>query len=243
MGRAEVLRELMEGTVAHELALADGLEAAERERAGTWEEWSARDALAHSAAWKASVADELARAARGEPSRRGDDHDYEVENKRIYDEHAGKDWAEITALVREAHEALVGELERLSQADLERQDLVPWQEERPVWRLFAGNGVIHALLHVADVYRQQGDLERYAELVGGGGLPLAELDDSPAWQGTTRYNVACAEALLGRTDEALATLREALTLAPRLVEWSREDGDLASLRDLPAYEAIYESLE
>ena len=42
-------------------------------------------------------------------------------------------------------------------------------------------------------------------------------------------------------DQALALLPEALRLQPDLVEWSKEDTDLSSLHDLPAYQALYES--
>jgi tetratricopeptide (TPR) repeat protein len=47
----------------------------------------------------------------------------------------------------------------------------------------------------------------------------------------TLYNVACAEALVGRTDEALAHLSRALELEPGWAEMAQADEDLVSLRD------------
>lgn len=44
------------------------------------------------------------------------------------------------------------------------------------------------------------------------------------------YNLACAEARFGRTDDALAHLRQAVGLEPRFLENARGDDDLASIR-------------
>ena len=49
------------------------------------------------------------------------------------------------------------------------------------------------------------------------------------------YNLACAEAMLGETDEALGHLRLAIDSLPEAAEWAREDVDLASIRDDPRF--------
>ena len=54
-----------------------------------------------------------------------------------------------------------------------------------------------------------------------------------------RYNLACYYALAGETARAIETLRDALHLHPDLLGWSKEDTDLASLRDDPNYKALY----
>ena len=61
----------------------------------------------------------------------------------------------------------------------------------------------------------------------------------PAWRGTTLYNLACANALAGRREKALALLREGLQLNPGLVAWSKSDPDLVSLHGESEYQAIY----
>jgi tetratricopeptide (TPR) repeat protein len=45
------------------------------------------------------------------------------------------------------------------------------------------------------------------------------------------YNLACAEARLGRTDDALEHLLLATELEPRFLENAKDDSDLVSLRD------------
>ena len=49
--------------------------------------------------------------------------------------------------------------------------------------------------------------------------------------GLALYNIACMEALLGRGDDALGHLREALEAAPSLRENAETDDDFASLRE------------
>jgi hypothetical protein len=53
-----------------------------------------------------------------------------------------------------------------------------------------------------------------------------------------RYGIACVEALRGRRADALRSLRAAIEARPEIVEWAREDEDLASLRDDPEFEAL-----
>ena len=55
--------------------------------------------------------------------------------------------------------------------------------------------------------------------------------DHPA----TLYNLACAEALVGRSDDALAHLRRALELKPEWAEMAAKDDDFASLRERPGW--------
>jgi hypothetical protein len=242
MERGERLRQLLHQTYARELAFVDQLDAAERERIGTFDNWSARDVLAHNAAWKEYLAGELAAASRGKPSARPADFDFNEENERIFRRHQGQGWAQILQTADAAHQSLMAQAAALTEDDLARRDLLPWQDGRPVWRMIVGNGVVHPTLHLADAYRNLGATRAAAEMVAAVGEPLAGLDADPAWQSVVRYNEACGQALLGQSAAALASLRTALALNPELVEWSREDPDLASLRHLPAYRALYDQL-
>jgi mannose-6-phosphate isomerase-like protein (cupin superfamily) len=45
------------------------------------------------------------------------------------------------------------------------------------------------------------------------------------------FSIACWQALAGRDDEALETLRRAAAIDPRIREWAANDDDLASVRD------------
>ena len=63
------------------------------------------------------------------------------------------------------------------------------------------------------------------------------LADDPPYA-AVYYNTACFEARAGRTDDALAHLRRAIELSPKLAELARGDDDLASLRGQAAFTEI-----
>jgi hypothetical protein len=69
--------------------------------------------------------------------------------------------------------------------------------------------------------------DRAAELLAG----------SPPYSGML-YNTACFESLAGRTELALAHLRQAVELLPALAEMAREDEDFAPLRGDAAFAEI-----
>jgi len=52
------------------------------------------------------------------------------------------------------------------------------------------------------------------------------------------YNVACAESLAGRKDDAIEHLRHSLELSPRFREMAKSDDDFAALRDEPGFKEL-----
>src|SRR5947209_17126739 len=70
------------------------------------------------------------------------------------------------------------------------------------------------------------DPARAREILDDG---LARHPESPS----IHYARACLAAVTGEREEALSHLREAIAARPGIVEWAREDEDLAGLRDDP----------
>jgi quercetin dioxygenase-like cupin family protein len=56
--------------------------------------------------------------------------------------------------------------------------------------------------------------------------------------GSLHYGMACVDALEGRREQALASLRKAFERRPELKQWAREDADLEALRDDPGFRAL-----
>jgi len=79
---------------------------------------------------------------------------------------------------------------------------------------------------VAERHRRAGDFDAYAAELEAA---LERRPDHPA----TMYNLACAEALAVRSDDAISHLRRALELRPDLADIARTDEDFASVRDRP----------
>jgi tetratricopeptide (TPR) repeat protein len=82
----------------------------------------------------------------------------------------------------------------------------------------------------SDVFKhfESGEPERAYELLAAAD---AEHPDSPS----LLYNLACAEALTGRSEEAVDHLRRAVELYPPFAEIARDDGDFDAIRDHPGY--------
>ena len=57
------------------------------------------------------------------------------------------------------------------------------------------------------------------------------------------YNVACNYATMGQDERALEYLDQAVRQGTISASWMRNDEDLASLRDYPAYQALLANLE
>jgi mannose-6-phosphate isomerase-like protein (cupin superfamily) len=85
-----------------------------------------------------------------------------------------------------------------------------WAEFHPAYEAGDYEAVIHA---------SRATLE-----AGGYALPL--------------YNLACCEALTGRKEDAIRHLRVALEGRPSLRDFAKEDTDLDSLRDEPAFREL-----
>jgi tetratricopeptide (TPR) repeat protein len=76
----------------------------------------------------------------------------------------------------------------------------------------------------AERHRNSGDYDAYAAELAAA---LERRPEHPA----TLYNLARAEALAGRPDDAIAHLQRALELKPEWTDLARKDDDLATLRD------------
>jgi tetratricopeptide (TPR) repeat protein len=59
----------------------------------------------------------------------------------------------------------------------------------------------------------------------------ARFFNTPEKLADSRYNLACVYARLGRADEAIPLLREALAANPELAAWARKDADLDRIRE------------
>jgi tetratricopeptide (TPR) repeat protein len=212
------------------------LDSVERSANGTWEDWSIRDELAHVLAWQLNSLARIAALTHGEPV--PDFGDYETINRAIYQTNRDRTLAEIAAESEQAHADFVALIRSMSEEDLTRPARFTDQAPRSLATYIMSNGFEHPVVHYAEYYRRRGDLARAVQLHETSAAALADL---PEWYGPARYNLACFCALNGQTDQALHELREALQLRPDLLSWSQQDTDLASLRDDPAYQALYQA--
>jgi len=232
------LVELIEHAFKEEQTLFDNLSEEERSVAGEPDRWSPKDVIAHLAGWKARLAENLAAAAGGGTVVRYDD--FEAVNAREFEEQRDWSWSKVLEKAAEACQRLVEQVEARSEGELRGTETLPWQGDRPLWRLIVGSGYIHPLaMHLSSIYIKRGEKKYATELQEEAANLLWELDESASWQGVVRYNLACHYALIGETERAIEELGQALELNPGLTEWSKEDSDFASIREEPGYLALY----
>jgi hypothetical protein len=189
-------------------------------------DWSPKDHQAHLTAWKSRQADRFASVREGReiaPGLAGEEED--ALNEELRAARAAWTWDEVVAEADSTAERLVGEIRQSDPAAI-----------RASGRLIGGtfgNGVLHALTHLrwlreAGVPLDEGRLDEFAAeaeaLVAAPSIPDRD-------RAAGLYDVACFRALTGGTDAARSLLRDAFRLSPDLVDFSRTDPDLASLRD------------
>ena len=239
MERKTRLLNLLEQAHEMEIDFVGALSGQERARIGTLEDWSAKDIISHTTARKALMADNLLAVFEGRCTTGSEDLDHE--NAVLFQEHRDKTWDEVLRLAADTFQRVVAQVESLGEHDLARSEkLFPWQGEQPVWRHIVGSGCIHPIGHMAEFHRNLGNPELAGEMIGRIARSMAGLDDSPLWRGAARYQLACHYSLVGAREEAIRELRESLVLNPGLIDWSKEDPDLAAIRGEPEVQAIYE---
>jgi uncharacterized damage-inducible protein DinB len=238
MSKKDTLTEICNYIYQAAQELANQLTPAERQAAGQPGKWSSKDVLNHIALWDGRLSGNLQAIAQGAEPRKYPD--YEAINAQDFLDHKDDTWDQVEARLETTREAMLAAISALTEAQLEACGLLPSsQGERPTWRLIAGNSGIHTMMHLAGLYLERGDDPIALQVVEDASALLSDLDDDPHWQGILLYNQACYHALTGHRGQALRLLRQGLSLNPDLTGWSKEDPDLESLRQEPAYQALY----
>ena len=216
-------------------AFVAGLSDDQRSAAGTYEKWSAKDAVAHVTYWIDHQAAVLAARARGEeppPAAH-----YEQANAACFQRFCTCSWDEVQAFAEAAHARLVEAVRALSEDTLAAPRSASGGPA--LWQNIVGTAYSHPLMHMAEFCVVQGQPQQAGRLWSEWGEMVSPLDDRAEWQGLVHYNVACGLALSGHADQALVELHQALQLRPDLTAQSRQDPDLSAVRAKPEYRTLY----
>ncbi len=230
------LGKLLADVRAEEQALWDSLNEEERNAAGEIDRWAPKDHLAHTTFWTERLITQLQAATGGEPPKKIDD--FQKTNDEVYEANKDRSWEDVLAWATEVNHQLHTVFDAVSDEML--QDIAGPEGTGglPLWQNVAFTGGYHPMHHIADIYLERGDFQGAQSVQERVAEGLAALDDSDAWQGRTLYNLACFYALHDKPQRALTLLETAMKLSPNLIEWSKQDGDLDSLRELPEFQAL-----
>jgi tetratricopeptide (TPR) repeat protein len=230
------LVELLEHAYGQEQAFVQSLPDEDRSAVGTFESWSAKDTIAHIAAWKERAAQVLAALRRGEPGPECGGLDRF--NARIFQEHQNLPWSEILEGSRQAHRSLRVQTQATSDEVLVAPEQADVNDE-PVWWFVVGAGCNHSLGHLAQYYIAQGNATLVVEMQEEVAGPLFRLDEGPDWHSLVHYGLAIYYAAAGQMEQAMEALRAAHRLNPGLVERAQEDPSLISIREHPEYRSLF----
>ena len=232
------LLNLMSTVYTQEKQFAASFQASEPGSRGSLEHWTAKDNLAHIAAWRNLLAGNLEAVRSGRQPVRSPADD-EV-NAEFFMAHQHDSWEQVISEGNQAYETLVDELLRLGEAELDNPDYFPWSNGRPLWRNIAGTSGLHPLSHMCSYLAQSGQGAAAVAMYAAAMPQLTALEDSPAWQALVKYDYACICALSGDKTKAIQLLKESFALSTDLVEWSKKDNDLANLHSESEFKALYQ---
>jgi len=210
---------------------------AEKAAAGTFEHWGLKDLVAHISEWKDRDASRLdsanQRVAPEEPA------DFDQANTGIFEAHRHKSWLQVVDFEARAFSHLVSSVKALSEEVLLDPQAYAWTEGRtPSW-IAAFTGYSHPQDHLSRFLVERGDLETAETIQLRIVEAMGSIDESPRAKGASLYNLACFYALNGMADRAINNLSVSFPLRPDLVDWSKKDSDLDSLRGMAAFQALY----
>ena len=235
----ERLIALLELAYQEEQRLCVSLDENEKSETGKLEQWSAKDIMSHIVYWKEYMVRNITASLRGEsPDARGD---VDTINKEVFEANKNNSWDDTLMRLDRVYESAITCVRSVPDDKLIDTNTLPWQEGRPLWRIITGTGYQHPIIHLAEYYFRRGDNDYAVKLNERAADLTRELSDKPDWLGIVKYNLACCYALAGQHERVINELREALKLNPGLREWSKEDSDLAAIREYDSYKSLYES--
>ena len=114
----------------------------------------------------------------------------------------------------------------------------PWLNGRQLWLQVIVRGFWHPCGHVAEWYLSHGQADRAVAMLAHGVLTAGYLRAPDPARGMAAYNLACAQARAGSTDDAVVSLIEAIRFNPDLKDKAGRDTDLAVLRSTGSLDAV-----
>jgi tetratricopeptide (TPR) repeat protein len=190
--------------------------------------WTVKDHLAHVSWWRSRNVQTLDAVRTGGALPPPTVDQGEKQNAIVYAQVKDRPAAQVIREARESWAALRRAIADSTEEDLKKPQ--PRGPEAELWELVPGT-IGHSGTHVWSCLLDAGDEERAMEIARWGADVEARFFNTPEKLADSRYNLACVYARLGRADEAIPLLREALAANPELAAWARKDADLDRIRE------------
>lgn len=205
---------------------------------GELQRWSAKDHIAHVTYWR-DVYTQRLRAAISGGTIPPPDPDYLHTNDVVFEEHRNDRWDAIMNWARQSQYDLIRAVEAIDEPSLVDAQKFDFTNGRPLWQHIALSEGYHPYAHLCDLLLMTSDFAEAEQIQLDLFKTLSALEDSPAWQGNQRYNLACFYAQHEHPERAIELLDESFSMNPALLDWSQQDSDLDALRELTDFQALY----
>ena len=191
--------------------------------------WAAPAAIAHNTEFKHQQVQRLQAVLSGTtPPAFGDiDH----ASAQVYQRYAGQSAGAVAAASRRVTDELIGALPAIPDEDLTDPRRNSWLGGRQLWLQIIVRGFWHPIGHIGEYHLAHGQPERGIALHARAVETAGRLAAPAPARGMACYGLGCAQARSGRPDDALATIRQAISLNPELRASAGRDPDLAALRE------------
>ena len=227
------LLKIIDHARALEQTLASFFDDSARAAVGTVEVWAPKDHFAHLAVWQTFRARRLEAISTGNPPEEPESND------EAFQKYRDNTWSDSWAMAMRALDKNATVIARTPEDDLTHPERFPWMNGGSFVSGVVSSGYLHPVEHVTQMYEERGDLAAAERVQLESVAVVSGLFGKGEEYGIAAYNLGCFYAKRGRVDDAIAQVREALAVNPRLTDWSKEDSDLVSLHSLPAYQALY----
>jgi hypothetical protein len=231
----QLILDLVQATYLDLMDLVASLSPQEKTTRGNLKMWSAKDMITHLVFWEHHFINQLNKMVKGEKIPMSGDYLDQVNDGVLY-EHMDQTLEDGLSEYQKIHAELLCKYKMFTTEDLSDPKKFTWLEGQSMSERILGNSVWHPLSHVADFYVKRGMLEKAIHLQE---TSTDKLKIFPGWGPKAIYNLACFYALNGMKEKAILNLKEAFKVKPGLLDWSKQDSDLISLRDFPEFKALY----
>lgn len=207
-----------------------------REDTGDAGSWAVRPTIAHNSEFRDEQVKRLIAIREGSepPEFPRVDH----ASPDTYRRYAEVDDETAWELSRMTSAALIDETRRCSDADLLDPSRNPWLRGRHLWLQILVRGFWHPIGHVGDYFARRGQDARALALHAHALATAQYLGAPPMAVGMARFSLACAQAVAGLEDDAVASLALAVECNPDLREHTRQEEDLRALREAGRLAAV-----
>lgn len=232
--------ELLARGLADQDALAARLSPTQRAARGELHDWSPKDNVAHNNFWRQDAIWRLKAALDGGTP--PDTEDDLAWNDRVFVEQRETPWEQLVGETERIRTETAALIQNLSPDDLSQRDRYPWQSGGSLETMILVNWYDHPAEHWTEIYMNRKEIDRALALRQAVAATVRELfPHEPKMYSYMVYKLGAYSARTGRSEQAIAAIRDALIVNPSLSESIRKDTDLDPLRALPGFQALFEN--